>query len=131
VTPEPGLRVLIVDDNRDFLAAARDVLEQDGLTVVGLASNSADALLVAAEVQPDAILVDVDLGEESGIDLAQQLAATDHTPVVLISVYAEAELSDLISSSRAVGFVSKAELSGSAVVNLVGGTDERQTSSNG
>jgi CheY-like chemotaxis protein len=127
---EPGLRVLIVDDNRDFLAAARDVLEQDGLTVVGMASNSADALLVAAEVRPDAILVDVDLGEESGFDLAQRIAAADHTPVVLISVYAESELSDLILSSPAVGFVSKAELSGSAVVNLVGGTGNGEASSN-
>jgi CheY-like chemotaxis protein len=130
VRPGIGLRILIVDDNRDFLAAARDALEQDGLTVVGVASNSADALLVAAEVQPDAILVDVDLGEESGFDLAQRLVAADHTPVVLISVYAESELSDLISSSPVAGFVSKAELSGSAVMNLVSGTDDGQTSSN-
>jgi CheY-like chemotaxis protein len=119
-----GLRILIVDDNHDFLAAARDALEQDGLTIIGTASDSAEALRVATAVRPDAILVDVDLGEESGFDLAQRLAAADHTPVILISVYAESELSDLIASSPAVGFVSKAELSGGAVVNLVGATGD-------
>jgi CheY-like chemotaxis protein len=123
-----GLRILIVDDNRHFLAAARDVLEQDGLTVVGTALTSAEALTVAAEVRPDAILVDVDLGEESGFDLAQRLAAANGSPVVLISVYAEAELSDLIAASSAVGFLSKAELSGRNVSDLLGRDHERSSS---
>jgi CheY-like chemotaxis protein len=115
-----GLRVLIVDDNHDFLAAASQVLEQDGLVVVGTASNGRQALRAAAELEPDAILVDVDLGEESGIDLVHQLAAADGTSTVLISVYAESELSELLAASPAVGFVPKAELSGPRVSNLLG-----------
>ena len=115
-----GLRILIVDDNHDFLTAAREVLEQDGLVVVGTASNGGQALRAAAELEPDAILVDVDLGEESGIDLAQQLAAAEGIPTVLISVYAESELSELLVASPAVGFVPKAELSGDRVSNLLG-----------
>jgi CheY-like chemotaxis protein len=131
VNPETGLRILIVDDNHDFLAAARGVLEQDGLAIVGLASSSAEALQVAGEVQPDAILVDVDLGDESGFDLAHQLVAADHTSVLLISVYAESELSDLISSSAAVGFVAKAELSGRTVMNALGRSGNDLSSPNG
>jgi hypothetical protein len=46
-------------------------------------------------------------------------------------VYAESELSDLISSSAAVGFVPKAELSGSAVTNLLNGAGNGKSSSNG
>jgi DNA-binding NarL/FixJ family response regulator len=118
--PDPStLRVLIVDDSRHFLDAARGVLEQDGITVVGVASTSAEALQLARELRPDGILVDVDLGDESGLDLARELASSDAAPVVLISAYPESELADLIAASPAVGFVSKSELSASAISDLI------------
>jgi DNA-binding NarL/FixJ family response regulator len=65
-------------------------------------------------------LVDVDLGEESGFDLAQRLVASTTSRVVLISAYPESELADLIASSPADGFVSKSELSAEAVANVLG-----------
>ena len=114
------LRYLLVDDNRHFLAAARDLLEREGGTVVGAASTSADALQLAAELRPDVILVDIDLGEENGFDLAQRLTEAGDTPVVLISAYAESEFADLIAASSAVGFVAKSELSARAVSYLLG-----------
>jgi CheY-like chemotaxis protein len=120
--PESGaatLRILIVDDSPHFLAAARGVLEQGGMTVVGVASTSAEALRLAAELRPDGILVDIDLGEESGLDLARTLAASNAAPVVLISAYPASELTDLLAASPAVGFVSKSELSASVVSSLL------------
>ncbi|MCU1427668.1 MAG: putative transcriptional regulator [Actinomycetia bacterium] len=122
VSSEPeasALRCLIVDDNPEFLAAARELLEREGLSVAGVASMSAEALRLARHLQPDFILVDIDLGEESGFDLAQQLADADHAPVVLISAYAEVEFADLIAASPAAGFVSKSELSASAVADAL------------
>jgi DNA-binding NarL/FixJ family response regulator len=113
------LRILIVDDSRHFLNAARGVLEQDGIVVVGVASTGAVAVQLARELRPDGILVDVDLGDESGLDLAREFASSDAGPVVLISAYAESELADLIAASPAVGFVSKSELSASAVSSLI------------
>jgi CheY-like chemotaxis protein len=113
------LRILIVDDSRHFLNAARGALEQDGLTVVGVASTSAEALQLARELRPDGILVDVDLGDESGLDLARIFASSKAAPVVLISAYPESELADLIATSPAVGFVSKSELSAGAVTSLI------------
>ena len=120
--PDSGarkLRILIVDDSRHFLDAAGGVLEQDGMTVVGVASSSAEALQLAGEVRPDGILVDVDLGDESGLDLARQLASIDAAPVVLISAYPESDLADLIAASPAVGFVSKSDLSVRAISSLI------------
>jgi DNA-binding NarL/FixJ family response regulator len=114
-----ALRMLIVDDNWHFLNAARNVLRQEGVDVVGIASTIDEALHLAEELRPNVILVDVDLGEESGFDLAQRLAAADAASVVLISAYPEADLSDLIAASPAVGFVSKSELSARAVSNLL------------
>jgi DNA-binding NarL/FixJ family response regulator len=64
------------------------------------------------------ILVDIDLGEESGFELASQLAGSD-ARVVLISAYAEAEFADLIAASPAVGFVSKSALSARALSELL------------
>jgi len=120
--PGPGagsLRILIVDDSRHFLNAACAALEQDGITVVGVASTSAEAIQLAGELRPDGILVDVDLGDESGLDLALELASVEYAPVVLISAYPESELADLIAASPAVGFVSKSDLSASAVSSLI------------
>jgi DNA-binding NarL/FixJ family response regulator len=115
-----ALRMVIVDDSSHFLDAARNLLEQDGIDVVGVASTSAEALQVAADLRPDVMLVDVDLGEESGFDLAQRLAASTTSRVVLISAYPESELADLIAASPADGFVSKSELSAEAVANVLG-----------
>jgi DNA-binding NarL/FixJ family response regulator len=115
-----ALRVVIVDDSTHFLEAARNALRQEGTDVVGTASTMQEALQLAEELRPDVILVDVDLGEESGFDLAERLDAIAAANVVLISAYPEAELSDLIAASPARGFVAKAELSTGAVADLLG-----------
>ena len=67
------MRCLIVDDSADFVDAARGWLECEGITVVGVASTSADALRLFEELRPDVTLVDINLGGESGFDVAEQL----------------------------------------------------------
>jgi CheY-like chemotaxis protein len=59
-----------VDDNRSFAGAARLLLERQGERVVGLAYTSAEAVALVAELRPDVILVDLALGDESGLDVA-------------------------------------------------------------
>lgn len=114
---------MIVDDNAEFLQAATDRLEQQGLTVVGVASNIADALEKANELKPDVSLVDIDLGDESGLDLAYRMSPA--SKVVLISAYSEMDYADLIAASPAVGFLSKSELSGRAVQDALNGGRRR------
>jgi DNA-binding NarL/FixJ family response regulator len=114
-----ALRIVIVDDSLDFLDAARDALQKEGAIVEGSASTSAEALHLAEALQPDVILVDVHLGDESGLELAQRLAEAHDTPIVLISAYLASELADLIVASAAIGFVSKSELSATTVSNLL------------
>jgi DNA-binding NarL/FixJ family response regulator len=118
--------LLIVDDNLQFLAVARRLLEGEGMKVVGVASTSADALRYANELRPDVTLVDVDLGQESGFDLAQQLkeaAGAAGRRVILISAYSAQDLAELVESSPAVGFLPKSQLSAKAIIELVGWTD--------
>jgi DNA-binding NarL/FixJ family response regulator len=119
-----ALRCVIVDDNLAFVAAARTLLERQGMTVLGVAANSADALRLAAEQRPDVVLVDIDLGPESGLELARRLArstAAAPPPVVLISTYAQEDYADLVADSSALGFIPKDALSAAAVRALLDG----------
>ena len=110
------IRCLIVDDNERFLAAARLLLEREGLPVVGVATTSAEALELEEQLRPDVVLVDIRLGHESGFDLAQRLSAT----AILISTDAPSEYPEEIAASPAAGFIPKAELSASAILRLAG-----------
>ena len=115
------LRCLIVDDNADFLAAARALLEREGISVVGVATSGEDALERLDELRPDVALIDVDLGDETGFEVARRFADRgDGAPrVVLISTYAELDVADLVLASPAVGFVSKSQLSGQRIRDVL------------
>ena len=116
------LRCLIVDDSASFLEAARTLLEREGLTIAGVASNGSDALQKAASLQPDVILMDISLGEESGLEVARRLHEDKRTGgarVVLISTHSLSDFGDLIGESPAAGFISKAELSAHAIREIL------------
>jgi len=116
------MRCLIVDDNESFIEVARTFLEQDGLSVVGVAATAEDALRQVEALRTDVILVDIFLGAESGLALAARLGAMDgEPPVILISTHAEGDVSALISGSGVAGFLPKAELSAEAVRLIVDG----------
>jgi DNA-binding NarL/FixJ family response regulator len=113
---------LIVDDNASFLEASRTLLERQGLKVIGVASSAAEGLRRAAELQPQVILIDIDLGGDSGFDLAREFAvANDHAPasVILISTHREEDFADLIAESPAVGFIGKSDLSKQAIEKIL------------
>ena len=119
------MRCLIVDDNANFLDAARTILERDGIDVVGVASSCAEALRRMEELHPDVMLVDVDLGAECGFDLADQVHDTSTAglaapSVILISAHSEQDLAEMLAASPAVGFVPKLALSSGAIRQLVG-----------
>jgi CheY-like chemotaxis protein len=115
------LTCLIVDDNASFLEAATSLLERDGIRVVGVASTIADALQQAGELQPDVILVDIMLGDESGMDLDRRLTESGTTATtILISTHAERDVHDLITQTRAEGFATKHELSAALIRRLAG-----------
>jgi len=116
--------VLIVDDSRSFLDAARDLLERQDVRVVGLCSTSADALRQSAELQPEVMLIDITLAGESGFELAQRLAEQRRgtAVVILISTHPQVDFADLIDESPAAGFLPKSELSADAIRRIAGGT---------
>lgn len=117
------MRCLIVDDNEQFLRAARELLEREGISVVGVASTGAEACRRVRELNPEVTLVDIDLGAESGFDLVRRLGeeSSSTSRVILISTHAQADYSELIEASAVVGFVGKSDLSASAIRVVLGG----------
>jgi DNA-binding NarL/FixJ family response regulator len=115
------LRCLIVDDSSLFLEGAVDLLTREGLEVVGVASNSAEAIRLVRELRPDVTLVDIDLGDEDGFELAQRLSDTSaaSSRVILVSTHSEEDLAQLIAASPALGFVPKTRLSARAIRDLL------------
>ena len=113
------MRCLVVDDNPSFLEAARILLGREGITVVGTASTSAEALRQASTLRPDVILVDIALGSENGFDLARDLVVYGIS-VIMTSTSAEADYADLVAESPAAGFLPKAELSAARIRLLLG-----------
>jgi two-component system nitrate/nitrite response regulator NarL len=107
--------VLIVDDHASFRRFARRLLEAGGLTVIGEAHDGASALAAADELDPDIVLLDVQLPDRSGFQIAARL--TDRA-VVLTSSHELDDLKTRLDRTPARGFIAKDELSAEAVLEI-------------
>jgi two-component system nitrate/nitrite response regulator NarL len=119
-----AISVVVVDDNKSFLDASCALLRREGLEVSGVASTSAVAVARVEDLQPDVVLIDINLAGESGLDLARQLLKADRSRqsrVILMSTTTAADLGDLIAESPATGFLTKAELSADAIRRILDG----------
>ncbi len=111
--------VLVVDDHPGFRRLARRLLERGGF-VVAEAATGADAVRDAERLRPDVVLLDIQLPDRDGIEVARSLWALEHPcPVVLTSSREASDYGDRIDSSDAIAFVPKTELSASALRELL------------
>lgn len=103
------LRVLIVDDHAVVRTGTRQVLETSGdITVVGEAETGAAALALVDAMEPEVVLVDVQLIDESGIDVARELAATHPSVrVVILSAHDDEEFVHDAFEVGAAGYLLK------------------------
>jgi DNA-binding NarL/FixJ family response regulator len=114
------IRLLIVDDHPGFRARARALLEADGFEVVGEARDGESALAATRAMKPEVILLDIQLPDIDGFEVAARLRADGHSPtIVLTSSRDISEYGNLVMSSGAAGFVAKAELSGTTLGALL------------
>lgn len=115
-----ALRCLIVDDSDEFVASATRLLESQGMRVIGHASSRDGALQLAEALEPDVALIDIELGEEDGIELAHRLEErVPSTRIVLISAHEQDELGELIADCPAVGFLAKEALGATAIAGML------------
>ena len=111
--------IVIVDDDPRFRGIARRLLESEGFEVIGEAADGREALSVAGELSPDIVLLDVQLPDIDGIEVASQLTANGAGPaIVLTSTRDESDFGPQLQQSGARGFVPKGEISAERITSL-------------
>lgn len=119
---------LIVDDDDGFRAVARALLESEGLVVVGEAADGVSALVAAEALAPDVVLLDIQLPDIDGFEVARRLSDAGRSAggpaVVLVSTRGRGSYRRRLAESTALGFLSKAELSVPALLELLTGLAE-------
>ena len=116
-----GRRILIVDDHAGFRTSARRILEAHGFEVVGEAEDGSSGVAMASELRPEVVLLDLQLPDIDGFEVAAQLRDAGVAAAVVLT--SSRDWSDVCSRQRAagaVGFIPKDELSGSRLRDLVG-----------
>lgn len=114
--------VLIVDDHGPFRAVVRRMLERDGFSIVGEAADAGTALAAVRALRPDVVLLDVNLPDEDGFAVCERLQDLPSVPaVVLTSSHEIASFRRRLRSSRALGFISKRDLTSAAFASLLDG----------
>jgi DNA-binding NarL/FixJ family response regulator len=112
------LRVLLVDDHDLFRTGLRNLLEEQGLTVVGEAANGAQAVSLVRELAPDVVVMDLNMPTMSGVEATRQITSiAPLTRVVVLSI-SDSD-SDVIEAivAGACGYI----LKDASIVDVVGG----------
>ena len=116
-----GNRLLIVDDHAGFRMSARRILEAHGFEVIGEAEDGLSGVALASELLPEVVLLDLQLPDIDGFEVATQLRDLGNPATVVLT--SSRDWSDVCSRQKAagaVGFIPKDELSGARLRDLVG-----------
>jgi DNA-binding NarL/FixJ family response regulator len=117
---EMARTVLIVDDHPSFRASARMLLESEGFDVIGEAEDGAGALQAVLELTPQVILLDVQLPDIDGFEVAARLTANGASPAIVLTSSRDVnDLGALAEREGVRGFIPKSELSGAALEALL------------
>jgi DNA-binding NarL/FixJ family response regulator len=112
--------VLIVDDHSDFRRTVRALLEADGFEVVGEAADGRSAIAEAERLRPRLVLLDIQLPDLDGFEVAARLGESGAPPtVVLTSSRTASSYRRRLAQSPGLGFIPKSELSGEALAALL------------
>ena len=113
-------RVLVVDDSELFRRAARHVLAEAGFDVVADAVDGAAALRLTAQLRPDVVLLDIQLPDADGFQVAAELRRAAEPPaIVFVSSRSRSDYGGMVERSGVRGFLDKAELSGERLRELL------------
>ena len=114
--------VLVVDDQADFRRAALDVVRAtDGFEALGEAASGEEAVVLATELNPELVLLDVRMPDMDGIETARRLSTLRPAAlIVLISIDDPSELSVEVGSCGAAAVIRKRDFGSDALRRLWG-----------
>jgi response regulator NasT len=101
------MRVLVCEDETIIRLDLCQLLDGAGMTVVGEARDGAEAVRLAAELEPEMILMDVRMPELDGIEAARRILAERQVPIVMVTAFAEREMVEQASEAGAFGYLLK------------------------
>jgi two-component system nitrate/nitrite response regulator NarL len=112
--------VVIVDDHSAFRDVARELLADAGFDVAGEARDGAEALEEVAELHPDVVLLDIQLPDLDGFEVARRIAELPSPPeVVLVSSRGRSAYPNRFASCPVRGFIAKQDLSAESLLALL------------
>jgi CheY-like chemotaxis protein len=120
-------RILVVDDEPMVAALLADWLEELGHETIGPAYNAASALAMISAGTPDAAIVDVSLGRETGYPIAERLHKLD-VPFAFATGHAEESLSPQFTGRRIIAKPFDFEALRTVVDEMIGSSIRSQTS---
>jgi len=101
-------RILIVDDDPIITKLISIMLQKKGYNIVGVVASGEEAILKAAELNPDLIIMDVSLaGQMDGLDAAHYIFQLFHYPIIFITAMSEEELFERAKYSQPYGIIFK------------------------
>lgn len=112
------LRVLLVDDDERFRAAASRALSADGVDVVAEVDNGLGVAAAAEKWRPDVVLLDIGLPDIDGLEVARRLQTEHAGPVVILISTRDAAYGSRVAAGLAAGFLPKDRLSLGAILDL-------------
>ncbi len=115
------VRLMLADDHRMLREGLRRSMEEAGFDVVGEAADGVSAVAAAADLRPDIVLLDVQLPDIDGFDVARRLAACPAAPAtILISTRDAADYRVRLATTPARGFIAKEDLTAAGIAALTG-----------
>jgi DNA-binding NarL/FixJ family response regulator len=106
------IRVVLADDHPMIRASVRNMLHRtNDIVVVGEASNGYEAIEVARSLQPDVLILDMEMPGLKGLDVAEELLGSGFTkPILVLSAYKDKQMILGVLACGVSGYLTKDEL---------------------
>lgn len=100
-------KIVIADDEMIICMDLKEILEEAGHEVIGMAADGVEALKLVKEKKPDVAILDIQMPEIDGLQVAKLIAHDHIAPVVLLTAFGEEETIEKAKKSDVFGYVVK------------------------